>query len=85
MSDPHLRDSIPTCREEEEFQEAQWNKMDFIKALQVKHDCVVLCGGDFFHHWKASPWLLSKTIEHLPARFHTIYGQHDLPQHNISN
>lgn len=85
MSDPHLRLGAPVCRTEEEFQEAMWNKMDFIKALQVKHGCPVLCGGDLFHHWKPSPKLLSKTMEHLPASFKTIAGQHDLPQHSLLN
>lgn len=83
MSDPHLRLDIPICRTEEEFLEAQWGKLQFIKDLQKKHNCIVLCAGDLFHYWKPSPYLLSKTIEHLPDKFHTIYGQHDLPQHNL--
>ena len=74
MSDPHLRLDIPLCREEEEFIPAQWSKWQFIKDLQKKHDCPVLCGGDLFHFWKPSPYLITKTIEHLPARFLTIYG-----------
>jgi len=83
MSDPHLRLSIPVCRTEEEFLEAQWNKLQFIKDLQIEHDCVVLCGGDLFHHWRPSPELLTKTMEHLPAKFYTIYGQHDLANHSL--
>ncbi len=83
MSDLHLRLNTPACRSEKEFLEAQWRKLEFVKKLQVKHDCPVLCGGDLFHHWKPSPELLSKTIEHLPANFHSIYGQHDLPQHSL--
>ena len=83
MSDLHLRMDTPICRTEEEFMPAQWRKLQYIKDLQAKHDCVVLCAGDLFHHWKPSPWLLSKTMEHLPARFHTIYGQHDLTQHSL--
>ena len=83
MSDPHLRLSIPVCRTEEEFLKAQWDKLQFIKNLQRKHECPVFCGGDLFHHWKPSPELLSKTMEYLPANFHTIYGQHDLPQHSL--
>jgi len=83
MSDVHLRMDIPVCREEEEFLTAQWNKLQFVKDLQEKHDCPVLCAGDLFHHWKPSPYLLSKTMEHLPAHFKTIYGQHDLPQHSL--
>ena len=39
--------------------------------------------GDLFNHWKPSPELLSLTIDHLPNQFWTIYGNHDIPQHNL--
>jgi len=81
-ADFHLRDSIPICRGDE-FESAQWKKVDFISALQKTHDCPVLHSGDLFNHWKPSPYLLSKTMEHLPDEFYTIYGNHDLPQHNF--
>lgn len=80
-SDWHIRESIPECRTDD-FEAAQWKKVDFIAALQRKYKCPVLHAGDLFHHWKPSPYLLSKIMEHIPAEFHTIYGQHDLPQHN---
>jgi len=67
----------------DDYQKAQWKKIEFIRRLQMKYDCVVLHGGDLFHHWKPSPQLLSTTILNLPAKFHTIYGQHDLPTHNF--
>ena len=81
-SDIHLREDQPTCRTDN-YQMAQLKKLEFIKHLQVHHDCAVLHAGDLFHHWKPSPHLLSMTIKYLPAKFHTIYGQHDLPQHNF--
>jgi len=81
-SDWHLRESIPICRTEE-FLTAQWTKVDFISALQQEHGCPVLHAGDLFNHWKPAPYLLSKTMEHLPEQFRTIYGNHDLPQHNF--
>ena len=80
-SDMHLREDTPTCWIGD-FQQEQWGSLMHIKALQDIHDCVVLHAGDLFHHWKPSPWLISMTIEHLPKHFFTIYGQHDLPQHN---
>ena len=85
MSDPHLRLDVPVCRSEAEFEPTQWMKLNFISDLQRIHNCPVLCGGDLFHHWKASPELLSKTMQWLPRNFHTIYGQHDLPQHSLLN
>lgn len=81
-ADLHLREDIPICRIDD-FQQAQWHKLMYIKILQYKYDCPVLCAGDVFHHWKPSPYLLSKTIEHLPNEFWTIYGNHDIPQHNL--
>ena len=80
-SDMHLREDTPTCFTGD-FQKEQWIAMDFISDLQEKYDCAVIHAGDLFHHWKPSPWLLSITIQHLPKEFYTIYGQHDLPQHN---
>lgn len=81
-ADWHLRDTIPECRGEE-FEDAQWKKVAFIRELQEKHNCPVFHAGDMFHHWKASPYLLAKTILFLPKKFYTVYGNHDLPQHSM--
>jgi DNA repair exonuclease SbcCD nuclease subunit len=81
-SDWHLRETTPTCRTDD-FWKAQWDKVDWIAELQKQYDCPVLHAGDLFHHWKPSPFLLSATIKHLPDKFVTIYGQHDLPQHSL--
>lgn len=81
-SDLHIREDTPTCFKGD-FQKEQWDSLGFIKELQKKHNCPVLCGGDVFHHWKPSPFLLSETIKHLPEQFFTCYGNHDLPQHNL--
>jgi DNA repair exonuclease SbcCD nuclease subunit len=80
-SDWHLREDTPVCWTGD-FQEEQWVSVAFIAALQKRYDCPVVHAGDLFHHWKPSPWLLSKAIIFLPEKFYTIYGQHDLPQHN---
>jgi DNA repair exonuclease SbcCD nuclease subunit len=81
-SDWHLREDQPICRTDN-FWEEQWKKVDFIYELQKEHKCDVIHAGDLFHHWKPSPYLLSETMRHLPQRFLTIYGQHDLPQHSL--
>ena len=80
--DWHLREDQPTCRTDD-FWKTQWKKVDFIKHLQEKYNCPVLHAGDLFNHWKPSPRLLSETILRLPKHFYTIYGNHDLPQHNL--
>lgn len=81
-SDIHLRETQPTCRTDNFF-ETQFKKLDFISELQQKYDCPVLHGGDLFHHWKPSPYLISMAAKNLPINFHTVYGQHDLPQHSL--
>ena len=81
-ADWHIRESTPVCRIDD-FWQAQWKKVKFISELQKKHNCKVLHSGDLFDDWKPSPFLLSHCIENLPAQFHTIYGNHDLPQHNL--
>ena len=81
-SDFHLREDHPVCRTDD-FWQAQWKKVDFVSELQEKYDCPVLHAGDLFDFWKPSPYLLTETIKHLPNKFFTVYGQHDLPQHNL--
>jgi len=44
---------------------------------------MVIHAGDLFNHWKPSPALLTKTMQCIPKQFITIYGNHDLPQHNL--
>lgn len=80
--DWHLRESIPVCRTDN-FWEAQWSKVRQIRDLQQQYQCLVIHSGDLFDHWKPSPYLLSETMENLPDQFYTVYGNHDLPQHNL--
>jgi len=81
-ADWHLREDTPICRTDN-FWETQWKKVSFVSNLQKKYNCPVLHTGDLFDNWKPSPNLLSNTILYLPKRFITIYGNHDLPQHNV--
>lgn len=81
-SDWHLREDQPQCRTDA-FWVSQFANMDIVKALQTKFNCPVIHAGDLFHHWKPSPVLLTETMKHIPLQFHTVYGQHDLPQHNL--
>ena len=82
-ADWHLRETNPVCRLDNFCEETQWRKVKFITDLQKQYDCPVIHAGDLFDYWKPSPYLLSKTIEYLPKQFYTVYGNHDLPQHNI--
>jgi DNA repair exonuclease SbcCD nuclease subunit len=82
VSDIHLRDDHPICRTDDFFN-TQWKKLDFLRFLQQKYECIILCAGDLFHHWKPSPFLLSNALMHMPSSFYTVWGQHDLPQHSL--
>jgi len=80
--DWHIRETAPVCRLDN-YWETQWFKIDWIAALSKKYNAPVIHSGDLFHHWKPSPYLLSMCIIHLPEQFFTVYGNHDLPQHNL--
>jgi len=81
-ADMHLREDTPVCRTDD-YLAAQQAKLRAIRELQFVHRCPVIHAGDLFDHWKPSPWLLSFAMEELPHDFYTIYGNHDLPQHNL--
>jgi DNA repair exonuclease SbcCD nuclease subunit len=81
-TDWHLREDTPKCRVDD-FWKGQWEKVQQVSDLQKKYSCPVFHAGDLYHHWKPSPYLLATTISNIPAQFHTIYGQHDLPQHSM--
>ena len=80
--DWHLREDTPTAFTGD-FEKEQWTVVDFISELQKKYDCPIIHTGDLFNHWKPSPYLLTQTMRHFPEMFWTVYGNHDLPQHNI--
>lgn len=81
-ADWHLTERNPVCRVDD-FQTAQWNKVEQVLYLQKELRCPVIHAGDLFDHWKPSPFLLSQTIHHLPDDFYTNYGNHDLPEHSL--
>lgn len=80
-ADLHLREDTPICRKDN-YWEAQWRKVDWLKALKEEHKCPILCSGDVFDNWDISPKLAAQAIRHLPIMT-AIPGQHDLPNHNI--
>ena len=83
VSDLHLTDSVPVSRIDD-YLAAQWNKLQFLQALSKQNNyCPILCAGDVFDHWKASPWLCSMAFSYLPRPFIGIPGQHDLPMHSL--
>jgi len=81
VSDLHIRDKIPEYRTES-FINDMFDKVKQIKELEEEEQCRVLCAGDVFDRWKTSTELISRLIDVFPYYFYSIYGQHDLPNHN---
>jgi len=81
-ADIHLRSASPRSRIDD-FQKAQWNKINQLTLLAQKHDCPIICSGDLFDVAKSSNELVLRAIEELPFMY-VVPGQHDLPNHRIS-
>ena len=81
-SDWHLREDVPICRKDD-FYESQWKDVDHVSYLQRMWNIPVILPGDLFDHWKPSPKLLSDTMRHIPKKLYAVYGNHDVPQHNL--
>lgn len=82
VSDLHLTDKTPVARVDD-YIDAQRTKLDQIQHLSLRHDCPVLCAGDVFDHWRASPELCKFAYDWLPRPLYTIPGQHDMPMHSL--
>lgn len=84
-ADLHMREDQPSCRIDD-FWETQKEKLTQLSHIQNHYDPTppILCAGDLFHKWKASPRLLSMVLEHLPNDMIVIPGNHDLPAHNLN-
>lgn len=83
-ADIHLSPRVPKCREEGEYISAIFKKLEFIRDLQVQHQCPVLCAGDVTDRWyldKGEQWFVTQVIQ-LMHNWIAVAGQHDLPQHN---
>lgn len=85
FSDPHLSLTPPPLRSAEpDWFAAMQRPFDEIKAIQKIHKCPIFCAGDVFNRWNSPPELINWAIEHLPKGIHCIAGQHDLPEHDLS-
>jgi predicted phosphodiesterase len=82
--DIHLRDDQPVCRTDNFF-EAQAKKMAWLAALQKQYQCPIIDSGDVFGKARPSPYLLQWAIRNMPDRYHSVPGNHDLPEHSLAN
>lgn len=81
LSDLHLSDKRPVCREDDWF-EAMGRVLDFIEEKRQELKVPVFFSGDLFDRPTCSPALLSLAISKINGWF-AIPGQHDLPGHRL--
>lgn len=89
ISDLHLSLLRPACRADKDWMQTQADYLDQVKTfkeeLQEK-ECTpitLLCAGDIFDRWNASPELINFALDHLPDDMICVPGQHDLPNHRM--
>ncbi len=83
-SDIHLSETAPWARSgEKDWYAAMEKPLAELRGLSKRLNVPVLCAGDIFDKWKASPELINFALDALPAGMYCIPGQHDLPLHNI--
>lgn len=83
-ADLHLTARTPISRTDD-YIAAQKNKLRFLWDLSLENgNCPILCAGDVFDYWKASPWLCSWAHCSLPRNMIAIPGNHDLPMHSMN-
>ena len=85
ISDVHLSLTPPIWRSNEpDWLAAQQRPFDELKELQEElGGPPIFCAGDLFDRWNSPPELINWAMKHLPY-MHCIPGQHDLPDHDLS-
>jgi len=81
--DLHCSNASPKCRIDD-YQEAFWGKMAWLRQLSEKHDCPVVFPGDVFDKSRVPQKLEVEAITKFPE-FIAVPGQHDLLYHSINN
>lgn len=84
-SDIHLCLTPPVYRSKEpDWFAAMQRPLDELKDIQQRNgNCPIFCAGDIFDRWNSPPELINWAMRHLPFMY-AIPGQHDLPDHDIS-
>lgn len=83
-ADLHLTLQAPACRRETNWLEVQAKYFGQVDELSGEHGVFVLCAGDIFDRWNPVPELLNFALQTLPKNMICVPGQHDLPNHLIS-
>jgi len=86
-SDWHIWNKPPVWRScEPDWMAAMGRPIESIIGLSKTHQCPIFIAGDIFHRWNASPDTINWLIDRLRAahQAYAIPGQHDMPNHNLS-
>ena len=85
LSDLHLSETPPICREgEKNWLETQKNYFRTLANIHNKLKCPIIMAGDIFDYWRPSYSFVNFCGEFLPEKVYFICGQHDLQSNNIS-
>ena len=84
-SDLHLRPDTPKARTDD-FQAAQWGKLEEIGELCRSKECLLVLAGDIGHRPFWPNWMevrFRECLRHVPVAL--ILGQHDLSRHSLDS
>lgn len=87
ISDLHLSLSRPACRNDEDWLKTQADYLAQVKVMAktgLPTEMPVVCAGDIFDRWNPPPELIRFALDHLPDGMLSVPGQHDLPNHMMT-
>lgn len=82
VSDLHLSHQKPSIRTDDWY-EVQAGYLKQLADFQTTWDVPIICAGDVLDRWSQPPEFINWAIDHLPEMW-TVFGQHDLPNHQES-
>jgi DNA repair exonuclease SbcCD nuclease subunit len=83
VSDIHLSMLRPVCRKGD-WMSVQASYLMQLKKAVREYDVPVLCAGDIFDRWNPPAELINFALLYLPEGMICVPGQHDLPNHSMS-
>jgi len=88
VADLHLSLLQPACRADKSWTDVQAGYLEQLKEIaEIRmtdgslRTLPILCAGDIFDRWNASPELINFALHWLPDGMLCVPGQHDLPLH----
>ena len=86
-ADWHLQSGTPPCRTDN-FQIAQWEKVDEVFRLAIQLQAPIIHAGDLFEKDKPAYKVFTELMIRLKNHsipFHSVAGNHDLPNNSIAS